>query len=81
MDLIIGAGITGLSYALLKGDSDYLILETENEIGGYCRTTRRNGFVWDYSGHFFTPDGCGEEDSGGSGRPLAVLNDKTHLCH
>ena len=53
MDLIIGAGITGLSYALLKGDSDYLILETENEIGGYCRTTRRNGFVWDYSGHFF----------------------------
>lgn len=38
MDLIIGAGITGLSYALLKGDSDYLILETENEIGGYCRT-------------------------------------------
>ena len=40
MDLIIGAGITGLSYALLKGDSDYLVLETENEIGGYCRTTR-----------------------------------------
>ena len=35
MDLIIGAGITGLSYALLKGDSDYLILETENEIGGH----------------------------------------------
>jgi len=53
MDLIIGAGITGLSYASFKEDSDYLILERENGIGGYCRTTRRNGYVWDYSGHFF----------------------------
>lgn len=52
MDLIIGAGITGLSYALFS-NNDYRIIEKENEIGGYCRTTKRNGFVWDYSGHFF----------------------------
>lgn len=52
MDLIIGAGITGLSYALFS-NNDYRIVEKENEIGGYCRTTKRNGFVWDYSGHFF----------------------------
>lgn len=52
MDLIIGAGITGLSYALFSNNS-YRIIEKENEIGGYCRTTKRNGFVWDYSGHFF----------------------------
>lgn len=52
MDLIIGAGITGLSYALYTGN-DYRIVEKESEIGGYCRTTKRNGFVWDYSGHFF----------------------------
>lgn len=52
MDLIIGAGITGLSYALYTGN-DYRIIERENEVGGYCRTTKRNGFVWDYSGHFF----------------------------
>ncbi|WP_386693257.1 MULTISPECIES: protoporphyrinogen/coproporphyrinogen oxidase [unclassified Lonepinella] len=53
MDIIIGAGITGLSYALFCGHDDYLILEADSRIGGYCKTTKRNGFVWDYSGHFF----------------------------
>ncbi|MDR1021815.1 MAG: FAD-dependent oxidoreductase [Prevotellaceae bacterium] len=52
MDVIIGAGVSGLSYASFA-DSDYLILEAENEIGGYCRTVKQDGFVWDYSGHFF----------------------------
>lgn len=52
MDVIIGAGITGLSYANFCS-SDYLIIEAEEEIGGYCRTIRQDGFVWDYSGHFF----------------------------
>ena len=53
MDIIIGAGISGLSYAFFKGGNDWGIVEAENEVGGYCRTTKRNGFVWDYSGHFF----------------------------
>ena len=53
MDLIIGTGITGLSYAAFCGHQNYLILERDSEIGGYCRTTCRNGYVWDYSGHFF----------------------------
>lgn len=53
MDIIIGGGITGLSYALFKNNDDYLILEKESEVGGYCKTTERNGFIWDYSGHFF----------------------------
>lgn len=53
MDLIIGAGITGLSYAAFCNREDYLIVEKEKEIGGYCKTTIKNGFVWDYSGHFF----------------------------
>ena len=52
MDLIIGAGISGISYANFT-KNDFLILEKENEPGGYCRTIKRNGFVWDYSGHFF----------------------------
>lgn len=52
MDLIIGAGITGLSYAAFTSN-DYLIIEKEEEIGGYCRTIKQDGFVWDYSGHFF----------------------------
>lgn len=52
MDLIIGAGVTGLSYAAFTRN-DYLIVEANSEIGGFCKTIRRNGFTWDYSGHFF----------------------------
>lgn len=52
MDLIIGAGISGLSYAAAT-NHDYLIVEAENQIGGYCKTVNRDGFLWDYSGHFF----------------------------
>ena len=37
MDLIVGAGITGLSYAAATSN-DYLVIEKEPEIGGYCRT-------------------------------------------
>ncbi len=51
-NLIIGAGISGLTYANYAGD-DYLIVEKEKEVGGYCRTIKRNGYVWDYAGHFF----------------------------
>ena len=50
--LIIGAGISGLAAAAAIG-GDYRILEADSEIGGYCKTVRRDGFVWDYSGHFF----------------------------
>lgn len=52
MDLIIGAGITGLSYAAYT-KNDYLIIEKDSTPGGYCRTIKQDGFVWDYSGHFF----------------------------
>ena len=50
--LIIGAGISGLMFANCKKD-DFLIIEKENEIGGYCRTIYQDGFIWDYAGHFF----------------------------
>ena len=49
--LIIGGGISGLTFANYV--NDYLIIEKENEAGGYCRTIKRNGYVWDYAGHFF----------------------------
>lgn len=52
MDLIVGAGISGISYANFT-KNDFLLIEKENESGGYCRTIKRNGYVWDYSGHFF----------------------------
>ena len=52
--LIAGAGITGLATAAFLGRAhDYLILEGDHEIGGYCKTVTRDGFTWDYSGHFF----------------------------
>ncbi len=53
MDLIIGAGISGLSYANFCNHSDYLIIDQDSEIGGYCKTIKKEGFTWDYSGHFF----------------------------
>ena len=51
--LIVGAGISGLTFANYLNNDDYLLIEKENEVGGYCRTIKRNGFVWDYAGHFF----------------------------
>lgn len=51
--LIIGGGVTGLSLASYLSKRDYLILEKESELGGYCKTEIRGDYVWDYSGHFF----------------------------
>jgi len=51
--LIVGAGMSGLATAAFLGHPDYLIIERDSEIGGYCKTVRKDGFVWDYSGHFF----------------------------
>ena len=52
MDIIIGAGISGLTYANYTSN-DYLIIEKEDYTGGLCNTIKQDGFVWDYSGHFF----------------------------
>lgn len=49
--LIIGAGISGLTFANYV--DDYLIVEKEDEVGGYCRTIKKKDYVWDYAGHFF----------------------------
>mgnify|MGYP001430286085 CR=1 FL=1 len=52
--LIIGAGVSGLATAnFLPPGAQWEILEREAEPGGYCRTVQKDGFVWDYSGHFF----------------------------
>lgn len=50
--LIVGGGISGLCAALALGP-DSMILEKEPEPGGYCRSIRKNGFLWDFAGHFF----------------------------
>jgi len=51
--LIIGAGVTGLTFANYLASDDYLIIEKEKEAGGYCRSIYKDGFIWDYSGHFY----------------------------
>ncbi len=51
--LVIGAGVSGLAFAGALDDDDYLVCEADREIGGYCKTIKQDGFVWDYSGHFF----------------------------
>jgi protoporphyrinogen oxidase len=60
--LVIGAGMSGLGFAnWLRAEAaargrpapDLLVVDGEREAGGYCRTLVQDGFVWDYSGHFF----------------------------
>ena len=52
--VIIGAGMSGLATAAALGKgSDLVILERDAELGGYCKTVKKDGFVWDFSGHFF----------------------------
>jgi len=51
--LVVGAGATGLAFADWLKTEDYLVCEAQAEVGGYCRTVKQDGFVWDYSGHFF----------------------------
>lgn len=51
-NLIIGAGISGLTLAYYLKE-DYLILEKDDEVGGYCRTIKNDRYVWDYAGHFY----------------------------
>ena len=51
--LVVGAGVSGLATMAFLRDKDALVVEADREIGGYCKTVHRDGFVWDYSGHFF----------------------------
>ncbi len=51
--LIVGAGVSGLAAAAALSGQRLLVIEADSEIGGYCKTVRKDGFVWDYSGHFF----------------------------
>jgi protoporphyrinogen oxidase len=51
--VILGGGVTGLSLASFLKNKNYTIFEKDSKVGGYCKTITRNGFIWDYSGHFF----------------------------
>src|SRR5574344_530000 len=51
--LIIGAGISGLTFANYVKEDNYLIVEKDDRVGGYCKTTINGEYVWDYAGHFY----------------------------
>ena len=60
--LVIGAGMSGLGFAnWIRAEAatrgrpapTVRVCEAADEPGGYCRTVVEEGFVWDYSGHFF----------------------------
>ncbi|HLM52951.1 MAG TPA: FAD-dependent oxidoreductase [Pseudoxanthomonas sp.] len=48
--LILGAGPTGLSAAYHYGAGS-LLIDANEQVGGWCRSVEDNGFVFDYAGH------------------------------
>ncbi len=52
MNVIIGAGISGLSAGQALGD-DFLILEKNSVPGGLSGQYRAGGFAFDHGGHYF----------------------------
>jgi len=51
MIVIVGAGLAGLSTAYHLGDVPYRLFERELEVGGLCRSYRKDGFTFDFTGH------------------------------
>jgi protoporphyrinogen oxidase len=51
MIIIVGAGLTGLSTAYHLGNAEYQIYEKEEEVGGLCRSFKKKGYAFDFTGH------------------------------
>ncbi len=51
MIVIVGAGLAGLSTAYHLQGIPYRVYEREHEVGGLCRSYRKDGFTFDYTGH------------------------------
>ena len=47
---ILGGGLAGLSTAYFMKDN-YVVLEENEELGGLCRSFKKDGFVYDIGGH------------------------------
>lgn len=50
VDVVIGAGPTGLSAAYHLGGNT-LLVEANGRVGGWCRSINDNGFTFDFAGH------------------------------
>jgi protoporphyrinogen oxidase len=53
--IIMGGGPAGLSvgWKLIKNDIQVEVIELENQVGGICRSIRKNGYIFDLGGHRF----------------------------
>lgn len=53
--IVLGAGPAGLSAAweLTKQGASVEVIEKESQVGGLCRSTNRNSFIFDLGGHRF----------------------------
>jgi len=51
--LILGAGLTGLSAAYHSRGRDFLVVEKSDHVGGICTSEKKNGFIFDQTGHWF----------------------------
>ena len=51
MIVIVGAGLAGLSTAYHLAGVPYRLVEREQEVGGLCRSYKKDGFTFDYTGH------------------------------
>jgi protoporphyrinogen oxidase len=49
--VIVGAGLAGLSTAFHLRGLPYHIVEKEPTVGGLCRSYRKDGFTFDFTGH------------------------------
>lgn len=79
--LIIGAGVSGLTYAA-NTKENYLIIEKEERPGGLCKTFYQDGFIWDYAGHFFhfaKPDTKRMFESNIDHSNFVICNKKTNI--
>lgn len=53
--IVVGSGPAGIGVSLGL-EKDYLVLESENTVGGFSTTIEINGAIFDYGGHsFHTP--------------------------
>lgn len=61
--IVIGGGIAGMSAAWRLRDTDVIVLEASNRIGGRLRSERRGRYWLNWGGHVFggtapTPRSC-----------------------
>jgi phytoene dehydrogenase-like protein len=76
--IVIGGGIAGLTCAgiLAKNKKRVLLLERHHQVGGYCTSFKRKGFVFDAAVHHI--GGCGRYSV--VGRLVAELGAKVDFC-